>query len=296
MGVNSIKYFGCILLIVLLYSCNTQYTKEREDRLTDFLLLNVLNTKGAPFPQNSMVSNEDGEQLYLKSIFESPKLVLRIDGRYCDNCVVEQIELIKKHISFPAENVIGIATYDNIRAMKVLKANYKINFPLFFINAANSVSILPYEFEQLNFPYVFLMNSSLEYSSIFSPSNEFTAISNQYYTHINHTLENNKRATNISLFHNDTINYGNINIGQEKIQKVYFQNTKTEPMIIQDIKTSCGCTVIDWRKEPLLPQETGILQVNFKPTNLGINVKKIFVHHNLSHTPTVLFVKANVIQ
>jgi len=296
MGVNSIRYFGCILLIILFDSCSTKYTKERESNLTDFLLLHVYNTKGLSFPENSMVFNEDGDSLYLKSIFQSPKLVLRIDGRYCENCIVEQIELIKKNINYLSENVIGIATYDNIRTMKVLKVNYAINFPLYFINAANSASILPKEFEQLNFPYVFLLNSSLKCSYIFSPSNQFTDISNQYYAHINHILEETNSEVNISLFHNDTVSCGNINIGQEKIMKVRFQNTQAESIIIQDIKTSCGCTIVDWVKEPLLPQKTGILKINFKPTNLGINVKKIFVYHNMSHAPTVLFIKANVIE
>jgi len=42
-----------------------------------------------------------------------------------------------------------------------------------------------------------------------------------------------------------------------------FTNTGNEPLIIQDIKVSCTCTKFTFPKEPMLPNQSGVIHVTF---------------------------------
>jgi len=44
-----------------------------------------------------------------------------------------------------------------------------------------------------------------------------------------------------------------------------FTNTGDKPLIIENAKGSCGCTVPQWPKEPIPPGETGEILVDYKP-------------------------------
>jgi hypothetical protein len=44
-----------------------------------------------------------------------------------------------------------------------------------------------------------------------------------------------------------------------------FTNTGKVPLIIDDVKASCGCTTPQWTNEPLLPGKTGNIRVSFDP-------------------------------
>ena len=42
-----------------------------------------------------------------------------------------------------------------------------------------------------------------------------------------------------------------------------FTNTGKEPLIIEKAKGSCGCTVPEWPKEPIMAGENGVIKVNY---------------------------------
>ncbi len=50
----------------------------------------------------------------------------------------------------------------------------------------------------------------------------------------------------------------------EKVTYAYtFKNSGTEPLIIKEVKTSCGCTKPTYPKEPIAPGETGEVEVTY---------------------------------
>lgn len=50
----------------------------------------------------------------------------------------------------------------------------------------------------------------------------------------------------------------------EKVTYAYtFKNSGTEPLIIKDVKTSCGCTKPTYPKEPIAPGEAGEVEVTY---------------------------------
>jgi len=47
-----------------------------------------------------------------------------------------------------------------------------------------------------------------------------------------------------------TYDYGTIGIGSPGKCEFKFTNTMRKPLIIYNVKPSCGCTVADWRRRP----------------------------------------------
>lgn len=58
-------------------------------------------------------------------------------------------------------------------------------------------------------------------------------------------------------------NFGEIQQG-EKVEHVFtFENSGTEPLILSNVKTTCGCTATDWPRDPIAPGSKGEIKVKF---------------------------------
>ena len=53
-----------------------------------------------------------------------------------------------------------------------------------------------------------------------------------------------------------------------------FVNTGTEPLILSQPKSSCGCTVPEWPHQPILPGESNVIRVTYKNTDRPGNFNK----------------------
>ena len=60
-----------------------------------------------------------------------------------------------------------------------------------------------------------------------------------------------------------------------------FENTGNEPLVLLKVKAECGCTTVDYNKEPIAPGAKGFVEVSYDPKNhSGIFDKKITVLTN----------------
>ena len=53
-----------------------------------------------------------------------------------------------------------------------------------------------------------------------------------------------------------------------------FVNTGNEPLILTQPKSSCGCTVPEWPRQPILPGESNVVKVTYKNTDRPGNFNK----------------------
>lgn len=89
--------------------------------------------------------------------------------------------------------------------------------------------------------------------------------------------------------------FGTISEGQSVEYTYQVKNTGPVPLIIQDAKPSCGCTVPDWTKQPIPPGGTGFVKAKFDSSGKpGIQNKTITVTANTWPKQTVLRFKAMV--
>lgn len=89
--------------------------------------------------------------------------------------------------------------------------------------------------------------------------------------------------------------FGTITEGQTVEYTYAVKNTGNAPMIIQDAKPSCGCTVPDWTKTPIPPGGSGFVKAKFDSNGKpGMQNKMITVTANTYPKQTVLRFKAMV--
>ena len=74
-----------------------------------------------------------------------------------------------------------------------------------------------------------------------------------------------------------------------------FTNTGKEPLIISKAKGSCGCTVPNWPKEPIMSGESGVIQVNYDEKRVGSFNKSITITSNAKNSPQIIKVKGKIL-
>ncbi|XMO87235.1 DUF1573 domain-containing protein [Algibacter sp. AS12] len=87
-------------------------------------------------------------------------------------------------------------------------------------------------------------------------------------------------------FKAETIDYGTIEKGADGVRVFEFTNTGNEPLIISNVKSSCGCTVPSKPDGPIMPGKTGEIKVKYDTNRVNPIRKTITVMSN-ADTPTV---------
>lgn len=97
-------------------------------------------------------------------------------------------------------------------------------------------------------------------------------------------------------FSEETFDFGTIK--EEKgpaDHKFTFTNTGTVPLVIQGVRSSCGCTTPSWSKEPVAPGEKGQITARYNPRHRPGPFRKSLTITSNADTPTkVLFIKGIV--
>ncbi|MDR1878073.1 MAG: DUF1573 domain-containing protein [Bacteroidales bacterium] len=80
------------------------------------------------------------------------------------------------------------------------------------------------------------------------------------------------------------VDFGAITIGSSKTIKLSFTNTGKKTLVLTDVYTNCGCTTVDWPKDPFLPGKSGELKITYNPTETGPFNKTITVYTNAQNS------------
>ena len=97
------------------------------------------------------------------------------------------------------------------------------------------------------------------------------------------------------VFLEDKYEFGDIILG-DVIELIFeFKNSGNAPLILQDVKTTCGCTVPEWPRAPLPPGATAELRVKFNSAGkVGIQNKVITVISNATNQTSRVMIVTNV--
>ncbi len=90
--------------------------------------------------------------------------------------------------------------------------------------------------------------------------------------------------------------FGKIKQGEKVTHTFIFKNTGSAPLVINSASGSCGCTVPQWPKEPILPGDKGEVHVIFNSTGKrGVQSKSVTLNTNQGETPIRIYIKGEVI-
>jgi hypothetical protein len=93
-------------------------------------------------------------------------------------------------------------------------------------------------------------------------------------------------------------NFGDIKEESGKVIHLFnFTNTGSQPLVIHNVRASCGCTTPEWTKQPIAPGGKGFIKATFDPKNRPGNFNKtITVTANTENPNTLLRITGNVLE
>jgi hypothetical protein len=73
--------------------------------------------------------------------------------------------------------------------------------------------------------------------------------------------------------------FGTIKKEEDSVSAIFTikNNTKT-PIILSEVRASCGCTTPDWTKEPIEQGQTGTVTATYKPSGAGPFEKSVTIN------------------
>ena len=96
-------------------------------------------------------------------------------------------------------------------------------------------------------------------------------------------------------FEATTIDYGTIKKGSDGLRVFKFKNTGDAPLIVSNVKSSCGCTIPKKPEAPIMPGENGEIEVKYNTNKIGRIAKTVTVTTNAESPTIALKIKGNVV-
>lgn len=88
--------------------------------------------------------------------------------------------------------------------------------------------------------------------------------------------------------------YGSLAYAANGAYDFKFTNNSKKPIVITNVKSSCGCTVPSWPKEPIQPGENGKITVKYNTKLAGSFNKTVQVFSTAENSPVKLSIRGKV--
>lgn len=97
-------------------------------------------------------------------------------------------------------------------------------------------------------------------------------------------------------FDKEEHDFGTLLQGEVVSYSFHFTNTGSQPLIISEVGSSCGCTVGDYPREPIAPGKTGAIKVTYNSAgHNGFQSRFLTVMSNTNPAKTTLRIKGKVL-
>jgi hypothetical protein len=95
-------------------------------------------------------------------------------------------------------------------------------------------------------------------------------------------------------FEESTIDYGTIDKGANGVRVFKFINSGNTPLVISNVKASCGCTIPKKPSKPILPGSSGEIEVKYDTRRVMPFKKTITVSSNAVNSTVLLTIKGKL--
>lgn len=112
---------------------------------------------------------------------------------------------------------------------------------------------------------------------------------------VSKTEQQAKSAGQEIWFSESTYNYGDIEQGSAGLYTIEFKNIGKEAIVINRVRSSCGCTVPSWPRKPIEPGATGEIEVKYNTELTGAFMKSVTVYSTAENSPVKLTIRGKVI-
>ena len=122
-----------------------------------------------------------------------------------------------------------------------------------------------------------------------------TFIGVQFLAAQTQAVQQSQPAAKTYAWNETTHDFGKIKQNDPAAVTYTVKNNGTTPLIITAAKSSCGCTVAEFTKEPIKPNETGIVKATYNSARVGPFTKTVTVTYDGIANPDVLTIKGEVL-
>ena len=106
--------------------------------------------------------------------------------------------------------------------------------------------------------------------------------------------QGNKNGARIKFLKTE-YNFGSVRQNAPAECRFVFQNTGNEPLVLASVGTTCGCTVPEWSKKPVMPGKYGTVKVSYNTSHKGSFRKVVSVKSNaVNQSPYLLRIRGKV--
>jgi len=96
-------------------------------------------------------------------------------------------------------------------------------------------------------------------------------------------------------FENETYDFGTVPQGAVVKHSFKFKNVGKAPLLIGSARSTCGCTIPKWPREPIMPGESGEIDVRFNTEGKkNAQTKPVFINCNTLPAEVKIYMKGNV--
>lgn len=88
--------------------------------------------------------------------------------------------------------------------------------------------------------------------------------------------------------------FGTLRLGRPAHFAFVFQNALDEPIVLQTVRTTCGCTAADWPEAPIEAGQTGEVTIEYSADKRGDFRKKITVFFDKQRKAETLWIRGRV--
>lgn len=288
---NVMKGINSILLLLMLISCSNM----NDSNITS--LLKEWEQKEILFPKNMYFTTMLKDTTYY-NLSGKYKILSYVDSMGCTSCKLQlpAWDMLIKEIDslyIGKVNFIFVFSPHKIKDIHhaLLTANF--NYPV-CLDDQDSIAKLN------NFP-----SDSRYHTFLLDNKNKVLAVGNPVYNpkvrelyikilsgKIDMPIYDKKLHTEIT-FEQETIDMGYFDWEQEQTVDFVILNKGKECLVINYVTTSCGCTTVEYSREPIQPGKKTSLKVKYKSEHPEHFDKTITIHCNAKNSPFHLKISGN---
>jgi hypothetical protein len=191
MKIKIVFFYVVILCISLItfFLFNIRLTTKNEEishlqREYQQCILKNLQNDNQFLDKELVLKKNDGSSCFLDSLIDEPKLIFRYTSLNCNSCVDKQLTLLNRYTNIIRDRILILTYYENLRDLYLFKRLNSLEFETFNIESLN----IP--FEELQFPYFFVIDENLNISDSFLPLKSDTTLTINYLFEVASKLSN----------------------------------------------------------------------------------------------------------
>jgi len=98
-------------------------------------------------------------------------------------------------------------------------------------------------------------------------------------------------------FNEENFDFGEVIEGKLASHEFEVTNTGNQPLVINSVQASCGCTSPHWTREAIMPNKTGIIKATYNSAGRpGAFNKSLTITSNAGNGTKTVFIKGSVIK